>query len=188
MAKLYSAVEKGFYDTEIHANIPEDAVPISDKEYFALMQAQSAGKIISPDNNGKPIAADRVFTIAEKKALKKAGIEALRDAKIAAGVPYTFPGGVSGTIQTRDQRDFRNITGISVAGLIQFGQDITLKFRDQDDVDHDITPSQAVDLGAFVMQRVSDIYNASWRKKDAVEALSSPDAIDSYDIASDWPV
>ena len=42
MAKLYSAVEKGFYDTEIHANIPEDAVPISDNEYFALMQAQSA--------------------------------------------------------------------------------------------------------------------------------------------------
>ena len=187
MARFYSAAERGFYNSNIHQNMPADAIPVSDAEYFALMQAQAAGKIISPDDQGKPIAADRIYSVAEKKALKKADIETLRDLKIAAGVPYTFSGNAPSLIQTRDQRDFRNITGISVAGIIQSGQDVTLKFRDQDDVDHDITPAQAVELGSVVMQRISDIYNASWRHKDAVEALSSPDAIDSYDITIGWP-
>lgn len=56
--KLYSKLTGGFYDTEINgADIPLDAVEITDDTWGALLEGQSAGKIISPDKNGYPYLA-----------------------------------------------------------------------------------------------------------------------------------
>ena len=52
--------------------------------------------------------------------------------------------------KTRDERDFRNITGISAAGMALAGQSTTLPFRDQEDVNHFLTPAQAVTVGMAV--------------------------------------
>jgi len=56
---LFSALTGGFYDRKIHENnIPVDAVEISAEEHRALLDAQSAGKRITADANGRPIAID----------------------------------------------------------------------------------------------------------------------------------
>lgn len=56
----YSKSTKGFYTSQIHApaQIPADAVDITDVEYSTIMAGQSAGKRIQPDANGYPVAVD----------------------------------------------------------------------------------------------------------------------------------
>ena len=51
----YSAQTGGFYLPEIHGeNIPADAVEITAEEHAALLQGQSAGKVICAGKGGKP--------------------------------------------------------------------------------------------------------------------------------------
>jgi hypothetical protein len=55
----YSATTRGFYTEEINGdNIPSDAVDVTLAKYNALMEAQAKGKIIEPDDAGKPVAAE----------------------------------------------------------------------------------------------------------------------------------
>lgn len=56
--RFYSATSRGFFSSDIHANLPSDAVEITDTQWTALLTAQSAGKQIVPDANGQPIAVD----------------------------------------------------------------------------------------------------------------------------------
>lgn len=57
--KLYSKLTGGFYDTEINgADIPLDAVEITDDTWVDLLNGQAEGKIISPDENGYPVLTD----------------------------------------------------------------------------------------------------------------------------------
>lgn len=55
----YSPTTNAFYHPSIHGgNIPADSVEISDGEHRALLTAQEQGKIIQPDENGRPVAVD----------------------------------------------------------------------------------------------------------------------------------
>ncbi len=56
---FYSKTTKGFYDPTIHgANIPPDAVEITDQQHADLLNGQSAGKVITSDANGNPELTD----------------------------------------------------------------------------------------------------------------------------------
>jgi hypothetical protein len=56
----YSQSTNGFYDEAIHGDaIPEDAVEITVEEHAALIEGQSQGKLITADENGKPVLQDR---------------------------------------------------------------------------------------------------------------------------------
>lgn len=55
---FYSKETGGFYDLAIHAAIPPDAVEITQDEHTALLAAQSAGKRITADAIGRPVAVD----------------------------------------------------------------------------------------------------------------------------------
>lgn len=68
MNYLYSPSTRGFYAREINDVIPEDAVEITVEEHTGLLAAQSAGKIISPGADGRPVALDRVVTDEELAA------------------------------------------------------------------------------------------------------------------------
>lgn len=55
----YSKETGGFYLPAIHgANIPADAVEITDAEHKALLAGQSAGRLIRADANGRPVLVD----------------------------------------------------------------------------------------------------------------------------------
>jgi hypothetical protein len=60
MALFYSKSTGGFYDDSIHtaAQIPSDAVAITEVQHQALLTGQSAGKLITADANGNPILVD----------------------------------------------------------------------------------------------------------------------------------
>jgi len=56
---FYSNTTGGFYDRNIHGNnIPADAVEITSAVHAALLTAQTQGKRITADENGRPIAID----------------------------------------------------------------------------------------------------------------------------------
>nr|DAY07313.1 MAG TPA: hypothetical protein [Caudoviricetes sp.] len=55
----YSKSTGGFYDTTIHASIPEDAVWITDEQHAELLAGQSNGQVIMPDKDGKPVLASK---------------------------------------------------------------------------------------------------------------------------------
>jgi len=55
----YSHSKRGFFDLRLHgSNIPADAMEISSEEYRTLLVAQGNGKVIQPDENGRPVAVD----------------------------------------------------------------------------------------------------------------------------------
>ena len=59
MTKFYSAQAGGFYDSNIHGgNIPAQAVGISDTLHKELLDGQSKGKCIVPDDKGYPTLRD----------------------------------------------------------------------------------------------------------------------------------
>lgn len=57
--KFYSASANGFFDDEINAAIPEDAIEISEEYYAELFAGQASGKIIVADDTGYPRIEDR---------------------------------------------------------------------------------------------------------------------------------
>lgn len=74
---FYSKSTGGFYATAIHGgNIPTDAVEITIEEHAALLDGQSAGKIIAADNQGRPYLAESPPpTVAEIIATYTAAIQ-----------------------------------------------------------------------------------------------------------------
>ena len=54
MSKHYSFAKKGFYDDNIHAVLPDDAVAVSDAEYSALLKGINSGQQVIQKDNGKP--------------------------------------------------------------------------------------------------------------------------------------
>lgn len=68
----YSPSTHGFYDDSIHAEVPVDAVEVTAEEHAALLEAQSLGKIIMPDADGRPVAVDPPAPTAEELAVIRA--------------------------------------------------------------------------------------------------------------------
>lgn len=68
---FYSKSTNGFYDSEIHSYMPNDAVEITVDEHLALLEGQSKGKKITSDDNGKPILADPPAPTIEEIAVAK---------------------------------------------------------------------------------------------------------------------
>lgn len=126
---------------------------------------------------------DIVIPYETKKTLKHREIDALKKAKELAGVPYIFPGGISGIIQTRDVDDFRNINATATNGLIKKGTTAKLPFRDQENRNYELTPEEGIALGEAVAAYIGAIAVVSWAHKDAL----TKENIDNYDISIGWP-
>lgn len=57
MGYFYSPTTKGFYHSDLHADMPDDAMPITDAEHEALLSAQDAGAAIGNGEGGLPVAS-----------------------------------------------------------------------------------------------------------------------------------
>lgn len=54
---FYSKSNQAFYDDTIHATLPNDALEIGPEQHAALLAGQSAGQVIMPGKDGKPVLA-----------------------------------------------------------------------------------------------------------------------------------
>ena len=59
MTLYYSQSSGGFYDSDIHDTLPNDAVAISPEQHTALLAGQSSGQVIMPNKDGQPVLAEQ---------------------------------------------------------------------------------------------------------------------------------
>lgn len=112
-------------------------------------------------------------------------VNAERDRRIRAGKSFT-PSGYGTAIRTLGtETDMRNLQNLAQVAQVRIAaglsSDIT-PFRDADDVVHQLTQPQMLDLWLQGFAYVSAIYQASWMIKDNPSGIALDFKQDSY-----WP-
>lgn len=51
----FSATTRGFYDSKVHASIPDDAVEVTTEERAALLEGEALGHVIAVSPAGRPV-------------------------------------------------------------------------------------------------------------------------------------
>jgi hypothetical protein len=121
--------------------------------------------------------------IAQAAADKHAAVNAERERRIAVGATVTVTGAGSIPVQGRDV-DVRNLQGLGLAALarVSAGDTATITtFRDAHNVDHDLTPSQVLELVQRAAGVAEAIIQASWTIK-AMDPL--PEDVTADEL---WP-
>lgn len=120
-------------------------------------------------------------------------VDTERDTRIAQGKPHTFPDGLTGTVQLRNERDTGNVNAVATSGtalVIAGDAQSRVVFRDVQDVTHPLSGEEAVAFGLAVMAWVSAHYATAWAHKDAIRRLAEGadlEALADYDLQSGWP-
>ena len=120
-------------------------------------------------------------------------VDAERDRRIAQGKPHSFPDGLTGTVQLRNERDTGNVNAVATSGtalVIAGDAQARVVFRDAQDVTHPLSGEEAVAFGLAVMAWVSAHYAAAWAHKDAIRLLAEGadlEALADYNLQSGWP-
>lgn len=83
---FYSPRTGGFYDQEIHGDaIPDDVVGITSQRHAELLDGQSLGRRIVPNEQGDPILADQPpLTIEQRAAIIERAVQGYIDATAEA--------------------------------------------------------------------------------------------------------
>lgn len=113
-----------------------------------------------------------------------AHVDAERDRRIAAGHDVTIGDGRTISVQTRDERDFRNLNGLvsqAIVFTVLQQPDAAMLFRDASDTNHQVTPAQMIEIGSLVAAKVQAIYQAAWTIK-ALDVVPL-----DYASAERWP-
>ncbi len=188
---FYSKSTGGFYDRAIHGDkIPTDAVEISDTEHAALLDAQSQGKIIQADKDGKPVAAeppkpsaDDIWERikAERKHRKSGGVKV----KVGSSNKW-FHSDADSRIQhlgLKDKaRDLIAGGGQMTDKLTILGQSVKWKTMDGSFVD--VSAQVAFDIVAAAGDLDAQLFAAAQAHQAALQANSDPA---HNDFSTGWP-
>jgi len=140
---------------------------------------------------GLPVKTVTPPSLSDLKAAACTRIEAQRLTLEQAGVWINWPDGTRSKIQTRDERDWRNINGVASRGLARLTQNLTDEdwFRDADNVDHALLPSQALDLGYQASAAISIIARVAQAAKDAINAdtVTTAEQVAAIEAGVVWP-
>lgn len=150
-------------------------------QQFLALQAASEAELVEPTGP----------TLAEVKATACARIEAKRQELEKTAVWVNWPDGVRSIIQTRDERDWRNINGVAARGLAHLMQGSSEDdwFRDANDVNHTLLPTQAVDMGYQAAAAVSALAKIAQDAKDAIrkDTVTTEAEVVAIESAIVWP-
>ena len=88
MSLRYSRSTGGFYETELHAQIPDDALYVPPARHAELMAAQAAGAEIVPGDSGLPVTRmSGPSTLDERRAAAAVAVKAEAARRINEAVP-----------------------------------------------------------------------------------------------------
>lgn len=118
-----------------------------------------------------------------KAEILKGLINKERDRRIALGHTVTLSDGTVIQVQTRDEKDFRNINGlVSQALVYSMMNNLTeeMTFWGADNTEHTLTPAKMIEMGSLVGKLVEGLYAKG-------RALKVMDPIpDDYDNDAHW--
>lgn len=111
-------------------------------------------------------------------------VNAERERRIQVGKTFAVTGGLNIRVAGDDQTK-TNLANLALAAQVRIGQgDLVTQraYRDEDNVIHDLTPLQMLELWSLAATYVSDIYEASWSLKDDPNGIPADYADDAR-----WP-
>lgn len=114
--------------------------------------------------------AEKLSTL---KTEMKLMVEKIREGKEKEGTNFTFSDTIVGRIQTRNEIDIRNIQAVTTSGIVLQASGVTdnvIQFRDESDIIHILTPTEAIALGMAVQVFISDTYTYMWDKKAQIDS------------------
>ena len=105
-------------------------------------------------------------------------VDVERERRLAETAPVTLSGGRSFAVQTRGERDLGNIAGReSKAQLLKTRGDAgPIRLRDVDNVMHDLTPDEMIDVAEQIYDHREALYFAGFAVKARIEAGTLTDA------------
>lgn len=80
---FYSPGSHGFYQSDIHTVIPDDAIEINVDEYHQLLDGQQKGMEITPGAGGRPVLTEPVIDYVAQAQQVKNSHRLASDAQIA---------------------------------------------------------------------------------------------------------
>ncbi|ELW9297461.1 tail fiber assembly protein [Enterobacter roggenkampii] len=80
---FYSPGTRGFYQSDIHSIIPDDAIEISAEEYHQLANDQQNGMEITPGAGGRPVLTEPVIDYVAQAQQVKNSLRLTADAEIS---------------------------------------------------------------------------------------------------------
>ncbi|HDN9015381.1 TPA: DUF4376 domain-containing protein [Aeromonas salmonicida] len=176
----YAKSTGGFYDTSIHGKkIPANAVEISDSYHSDLLQAQSAGKKITANEDGYPIAIDPPTPMRTTVSLL---------AEVASKRWQVETGGIvvaGSSIQTdrESQAQLYNSYTSLKSGLVNDTQ-----WKAADDTFVLVTLTELEPIAQAIAAHVRACFAAEEAHSKAIAALQTQAELDAYDIGVGWPI
>jgi hypothetical protein len=133
------------------------------------------------------IARDRTPSeIEQKKDQLKQSVNQERDRRWPGTVNCDLAGDGSRIIpaDARNDTDLRNIQAVTTTAQVVAGTpDAVLKFRDANDVTHNLSPEEVIALGLIVQAHVQSFYEKAWVLKDSTDSMTSVE-LDQLDVTS----
>ena len=80
---FYSPGTRGFYQSDIHTVIPDDAIEINVDEYHQLLDGQQKGMEIAPGAGGRPVLTEPVIDYVAQAQQVKNSLRLTADAEIS---------------------------------------------------------------------------------------------------------
>jgi hypothetical protein len=139
------------------------------------------------------IARDRTPSeIEQKKDQLKQSVNQERDLRWPGTVNCDLSGDGSRIIpaDARNDTDLRNIQAVTTTAQVVAGTpDALLKFRDANDVTHNLSPEEVIALGLIVQAHVQSFYEKAWALKDSIDSMTSVE-LDAIDVRnnSHWGI
>jgi hypothetical protein len=133
------------------------------------------------------IARDRTQSeIEQKKTQLKQSVNRERDRRWPGTVNCDLAGDGSLVIpaDARNDTDLRNIQAVTTTAQVVAGTpDAVLKFRDANDITHNLSPEEVITLGLIVQAHVQSFYEKAWTLKDSTDSMTSVE-LDQLDVTS----
>jgi hypothetical protein len=128
----------------------------------------------------------------QKKAQLKQSVNQERDRRWPGTVNCDLAGDGSLVIpaDARNDTDLRNIQAVTTTAQVVAGTpDAVLKFRDANDVTHNLSPEEVIALGLIVQAHVQSFYEKAWALKDSIDSMTSVE-LDAIDVRnnSHWGI
>jgi hypothetical protein len=135
----------------------------------------------------------KYYPATDKLTLRK--VELMADltrhcnAALSGGYIYRFPDGLMGTIQTRDALDAANLSRIVTTALVLKSKNskaVFTEFRDLENVFHQLTPDQAIDMHLALHEYTTSQLQLKWQREAAVWATTNFEALVYLPVETGW--
>lgn len=152
-------------------------------EHFGITPPPDAIYTAPPDDEDEVYVWDGNSWNPYEAPLSKADINAERDRRVAVGSTFDVTG-VGKIPVAGDPITSRNMQGLAVSAQLRIGQgqaDVITKYRDEDNVVHDLNQYQVIELWSKAAAYVEAVFQASWALKE-MPTIPDDFAKDKY-----WP-